>query len=241
MRGSAPAPRGLGIGIGWRSIVEDASTCAIARCDRRARRLRRDPAGRRSAMPRAISHSAQVRRPVRHRPSSSRPARLDGAPSGCSIRAASAARRQRGAPLVTWDDRLLRDRPGNRRRARALQRRPAAPPLRSATTPRVARAAGRRRSAWSPVDAVALDGRVLLLDARTRASTRTSRATACCRRFAAPAGLGALARIAERRTGCLLLWDGVATCVDRVDQRGRVLGVDASCGRRSRTVRRRIA
>ncbi len=79
--------------------------------------------------------------------------------------------------------------------------------------------------AWRPADAVALDGRMLVLDARHQQVYEHRLGDgAMRRRLSAPAAHPRRwTRIATDGTGCLLLWDG-GPIVDRADQGGRLVG-----------------
>ena len=79
--------------------------------------------------------------------------------------------------------------------------------------------------AWRPADAVALDGRMLVLDARhQQVHEHRPGEGALRRRLSAPAAHPRRwTRIATDGTGCLLLWDG-GPVVDRADQGGRLVG-----------------
>ncbi len=79
--------------------------------------------------------------------------------------------------------------------------------------------------AWRPADAVALDGRMLVLDARhQQVHEHRLGEGAMRRRLSAPAAHPRRwTRIATDGTGCLLLWDG-GPIVDRADQGGRLVG-----------------
>jgi phage tail-like protein len=78
---------------------------------------------------------------------------------------------------------------------------------------------------WSPVDLVALEGCVLVLDERYQTVYGHAAGAEVLRKwFSAPPDFERRwRRIAHDGSGCLLLWDGVNQLVDRVDQRGQVL------------------
>jgi phage tail-like protein len=79
--------------------------------------------------------------------------------------------------------------------------------------------------AWSPVDATQADGCVLILDERHQAVYADEPGSPMLRRWftAGPRAAG-WRRIAVDCDGTLLLWDGGAADVDRVDPWGHVLG-----------------
>ncbi|PYQ39182.1 MAG: hypothetical protein DMF77_22175, partial [Acidobacteria bacterium] len=79
---------------------------------------------------------------------------------------------------------------------------------------------------WSPVDLVAIDGCVLVLDERHQAvHAHKPGAEVLARWFSAPADSERRwRRIARDERGCLLLWDGTGDTLDRVDLQGRRLG-----------------
>ena len=80
--------------------------------------------------------------------------------------------------------------------------------------------------AWSPVDILAVNECVLILDERHQTVYGHAPGTEVLRKWlVAPAGHEMRwCRIAHDELGCLLLWDGVGNRVDRFDQRGRSLG-----------------
>jgi phage tail-like protein len=81
-------------------------------------------------------------------------------------------------------------------------------------------------SSWSPVEILSIAGCVLILDERHRTVYAHRAGSELLQTwFTAPSGHPrAWRRLADDGTGCLLLWDGIGALVDRVDQRGRLLG-----------------
>jgi phage tail-like protein len=82
-------------------------------------------------------------------------------------------------------------------------------------------------SAWSPVDLVSLGECAVILDARhQRVYAHRLGDSGLQTWFAAPADFERRwRRMSSDETGCLLLWDGTGDTVDRLDLRGRSLGV----------------
>jgi len=83
--------------------------------------------------------------------------------------------------------------------------------------------------AWSLADVAALDSTALVLDERHQFVYGHRLGEGTLRQwFAAPAGFERRwRRIAAEASGCLLLWDGRGTVVDRLTQHGRSLGTVA--------------
>lgn len=83
--------------------------------------------------------------------------------------------------------------------------------------------------AWSPADLAEVDGTALVLDDRHRVVYAHRLGDGALQRwFAAPAGFERTwHRIAVDASGCLLLWDGSGTLVDRFTQQGQPLGTVA--------------
>ena len=94
------------------------------------------------------------------------------------------------------------------------------------------------RRAWRPVDVADAHGCVLILDEQyQRVYAHERGSDSLHSRFAAPAGHSVRwRRIAVDRGGCVLLWDGIATDVERFDQRGQPLGTVPAARVRSRFV-----
>jgi phage tail-like protein len=80
-------------------------------------------------------------------------------------------------------------------------------------------------ASWSPADLLATGGCVYLLDERHRVVYTHRPGDETIREsFRASAdAVSRWRRLADNGSGCLLLWDGVADSVERVDQRGRAL------------------
>jgi phage tail-like protein len=88
---------------------------------------------------------------------------------------------------------------------------------------------GDAAASWAPVDLVETGGCVFILDERHQAvHSHRPGAERLTKRFAAPAAHEMhWRRITHDGRGCLLLWDGIGTCAERVSQRGEALGPGA--------------